>query len=98
LTRPFDVEFQPFHPHHAKFRERPLIALSVDGELSFAFSRPKFSAAWAAYSVYPHACLISAVAVPWRSNSELAQKVRDRFVAEGFPQLQALTDVRPTRK
>jgi hypothetical protein len=98
LARPFDVEFQPFHPSYQRFRERPVIALSVDGELSFAFSRPKFSAAWAAYSIYPHACLISAVAVPWRENSELAQKVRDRFVAEGFRQLQPLTDVRPTRK
>lgn len=100
LTKPFDVDFQPFRPHYAKFRERPLIELSVDGELSFAFSRPQFSAAWAAYSIYPHACLISAVAVPWRSkaNTELAQKVRDRFVSEGFAQFQPLTDVRPTRK
>jgi hypothetical protein len=98
LARPFDVEFQAFHPSYQRFRERPVIALSVDGELSFAFSRPKFSAAWAAYSLYPHTCLISAVAVPWRDNSELAQKVRDRFVAEGFRQLQPLTDVRPARK
>jgi len=83
LTKPFDVDFQPFHPHYAKFRERPLIALSVDGELSFAFSRPQFSAAWAAYSVYPHACLISAVAVPWRKDAELAQKDLRAAIARG---------------
>lgn len=98
LTKPFDVVFQPFRASYQRFREQPVIALSVDGELSFAFARPRFSAAWAAYSLYPHTCLISAVGVPWRSSGELAEKVRDRFVAEGFPQLQPLTDVRPTRK
>lgn len=98
LTKPFDVDFEPFRPHHGRFRERSRIALSVDGKLSFAFSRPQFSAAWTAYSIYPHTCLVSAIAVPWRTDPELARKVRDRFVAEGFAQLQPLTEVRPTRK
>lgn len=94
----FDVVFSPFHPHYAKFRERPLIELSVDGQLSLGFSRPEFSAAWAAYSLYPKACLIAAVAVPWRTRSDLAKLVRDRFVNEGFPALQALSEARPVRK
>ena len=94
----FDVEFDPFHPHHARFRDKPMISLAVDGRLSLGFARPEFSAAWAAYSLYPKTCLISAVAVPWRSSSELAKQVRDRFVNEGFAQLQPLTEVRPARK
>lgn len=94
----FDVEFDPFHPHHARFRDKAMISLSVDGRLSLGFSRPEFSAAWAAYSLYPKTCLISAVAVPWRSSRELAKQVRDRFVTEGFLQLQPLTEVRPVRK
>ena len=98
LIKPFDVDFGQFHPHHSKFHGRSLVTLAVDGKLSLGFSRPEFSAAWAAYSLYPKACLISAVAVPWRSTPELAQKVRDRFVEEAFVQLKPLTEAAPTRK
>jgi hypothetical protein len=96
--RPFDVEFGAFQPQHSKFRDRSLIALSVDGSLSLGFSRPKFSAAWAAFAIYPKACLISAVAVPWRETPELAAQVRDRFVKEGFGLLEPITETRPFRK
>ena len=98
LIKPFDVDFDPFHPHHSKFRAKSLVTLDVDGKLSLGFSRPEFSAAWAAYPLYPKTCLISAVAVPWRTNHDLAQKVRDRFVSEGFAQLQPLTEEPPHRK
>jgi hypothetical protein len=98
LIKPFDVEFAPFRPHYEKFHDRALVTVAVDGKLSLGFSRPQFSAAWAAYSLYPKACLISAVAVPWRDTPELAQKVRDRFVAEAFGQMKPLTEVRPARK
>ena len=98
LIKPFDVDFDPFHPHHSKFKEKALVALDVEGKLSLGFSRPKFSAAWAAYPLYEKTCLISAVAVPWRTDEALARKVRDRFVSEGFAQLVPLTEVRPTRK
>jgi hypothetical protein len=94
----YDVDFDPFQAHHSKFRERPLIALTVDGEVSLGLSRPQFSAAWAAYAVYPRACLILSMAAPWRSAPELAQRVRDRFVAEGFALLDARTETRPYRK
>jgi hypothetical protein len=93
----FDVEFSPFHPSYRKFRDQSVIALSVDGKLSLGFARPEFSAAWAAYSLYPKTCLISAVAVPWRGDPEAARRVRDRFVSEGFAQLQPLTETRPVR-
>ncbi|HET9954195.1 MAG TPA: hypothetical protein VFQ61_06815 [Polyangiaceae bacterium] len=97
-TQPFDVDFEPFKPHHSKFQGRSLITLAVDGQLSLGFSRPKFAAAWAAYPAYAKACLISAVAVPERDAPELAKQVRDRFVAEGFAKLEPLTETRPYRK
>ncbi len=94
----FDVDFDPFHPHHERFKGKSLISLSVDGKLSMGFSRPEFSAAWAAYSLYPNTCLISAIAVPWRKSAALAGQVRDRFVSEGFTQFQPLTETRPVRQ
>lgn len=94
----FDVMFDPFQPHYMSFREHPVIALSVDGRVSLGFSRPEFSAAWAAFTVYPNACLILAVAVPHRERPDLARQVRDRFVEEGFLQLVPDTETRPHRK
>ena len=96
--QPFQVDFDPFKPHHDKFRGKSLIALSVDGQLNWGFGRPQFSAAWAAYSLYPHTCLVSAVGVPWRGNEALAAQVRDRFVTEGFAKLEPVSQVRPERK
>jgi hypothetical protein len=38
------------------------------------------------------------MAVPWRNHAELAQQVRDRWVAEGFERMNPLTTSRPERK
>ena len=40
LIKPFDVDFDPFRPHHSKFRAKSLVAVGVDGKLSLGFSRP----------------------------------------------------------
>jgi hypothetical protein len=71
---------------------------AVDGEFSAAFSTTAFSAAWAAYPAYSDGCLIYAVAVPWRDHPQLAKQVRDRFVAEGFVQVDPKTAERAVRK
>lgn len=97
-VKSYEVKFEPFKAHHARFLDRPLIELSVDGSVNLGFSRTEFSAGWAALSYYPHACMISAVAVPWRTRPELAKKVRDRFLVEGFTHIQPLTATRPYRK
>lgn len=95
--KPYDVKFQPFQAHHGKFFDKPLIGIAVDGTVNLGFSRTEFSAGWAAYSFYPHACMIMAAAVPWRGSPELAKRVRDRFVNEGFPNAKPLTEARPVR-
>lgn len=94
----FDVEFGAFRVHHSRFQTRPMLTLAVEGQLSFGFSRPQFSAAWAAFPVYPKACLISAVVVPWEGQRALADRLRDRFIHEGFAQTRPLTETRPFRK
>jgi hypothetical protein len=94
----YDVKFEPFQAHHGKFFDRPLVGLAVDGSVNLGFSRTEFSAGWAAYAYYPHACMVMAVAVPWRDRPERAKRVRDRFLNEGFPKSKPLTDTRPYRK
>jgi hypothetical protein len=94
----FDVDFKPFSVKHGRFRERSRIAFTMDGSVLLGFSRPDFSAAWTAYAIYPGACLISAIAVPWRKHPQLARKVRDRFVEEGFGLIEPKTETAPYRR
>lgn len=97
-TKPFDVKFGPFAVHHERWRDQRLDIHAVDGEFSAAFTTTAFSAAWAAYPAYNDGCLIYAVAVPWRDHPALARQVRDRFVSEGFTQVEPKTLERATRK
>jgi hypothetical protein len=92
-----DVRFEPFHTTLARWRDQPLVIQSMDGWVSWGISSTDFSAAWAAYPAYKDACLIYAVAVAWRDSKDLAQKVRDRYVHEGFVNLQALTEEKAYR-
>ena len=97
-THAFDVKFSPFESHLGKWQSQILESRSVDGKVNLGFEAAEFSGAWAAYPSYKDACLVLAVAVPWRDHPELAQKLRDRFVSEGFPRLAVASDVRPVRK
>ncbi len=94
----FDVKFDEFKVKWAKWRNQPLMISYVDGKLNWGLSRVEFSGAWAAYPAYTNACLIYAVGVPWREHQDLAQKLRDRFMEEGFAQMDTLTTDRPYRK
>jgi hypothetical protein len=94
----FDIKFDEFKVKWAKWHKQPLMVSYVDGRLNWGLSQVEFSAAWAAYPAYPNACLIYAMGVPWRDHGELAQKLRDRWVEEGFPLMNTLTSERPYRK
>jgi hypothetical protein len=87
----FDVKLSPFQTKVVRWREQPLVIQTVDGWVSWGIGSADFSAAWAAYPAYKDGCLIYGVAIPWREQPELAKQVRDRWVAEGFVSLNALT-------
>jgi len=97
-THPFDVKFSPFETSLGKWQGKILESRAVDGRLNWAFTTSEFSGAWAAYPAYADGCLVVAVAVPWRDHKELAQKLRDRWVSEGFPLAVVASDARPERK
>ncbi len=97
-THPFDVKFSPFESHLAKWQGQILESRSVDGKVNLGFTASEFSGAWAAYPAYKDACLVLAIAVPWRDHKELADKLRDRWVNEGFPLLAVSTTEKPARK
>lgn len=97
-THAFDVKFSPFESHFAKWQNQILETRSVDGRVNLGFTSAEFSGAWAAYPAYPDACLIFAIAVPWRDHKDLAEKLRDRWVSEGFPMLQVTSAIKPERE
>lgn len=94
----FDVKFEPFGVRFTRWHDKTVHIHHVDGEFSSGFSTTQFSAAWAAFPAYESACLIYAVAVPWRRHPELARRVRDRWVEEGFSHVEPKTKERPYRK
>jgi hypothetical protein len=93
----FDVKLSPFQTKIARWRNQPLVIQSVDGWVSWGISSAEFSVAWTAYPAYPNACLIYGIGVRWNEQPELAKLARDRFVNEGFAELQALTPEKPFR-
>src|SRR6478736_193171 len=97
-THPFDVKFGPFETSLGKWQGKILESRAVDGRVNLGFTTSEFSGAWAAYPAYADGCLVVAVAVPWREHKDLAQKLRDRWVSEGFALAVVASDARPERK
>ncbi len=96
--RNFDVKLGPIEQKDEHWRGEPMDVEYVDGNVDFGFSHHRFSAAWATYPAYPDACLTYAIAVPWRGQKDVAEKLRDRWVEEGFSQMRTLTKKGPHRK
>ena len=96
--RNFDVKLGSIERKDGHWRGKQMDVESVDGNVDFGFSHHHFSAAWATYPAYPDACLTYAIAVPWRGQKELAQKLRDRWVDEGFSRMRTLTKKAPHRQ
>jgi hypothetical protein len=94
----FDVKLGPVGVRESRWRDQKILIQFVDGRVDSAFSRREYSAAWTAYPAYPDACLIYAMAAAWREHPELAKKLRDRWVADGFTRMHTLTPGRPYRK
>lgn len=97
-SKSFEPKLDAIGERVSKWRDKPLLIHFVDGYADVGFSRREFSAAWAAYPAYPDACLIYAVAVPWRDHPAEARKVRDRFLTEAFERVNPITPTRAVRK
>jgi hypothetical protein len=97
-AKTYEPKLESIGERESRWRDQPISIRFVDGYADVAFTRKHFSAAWAAYPAYPDACLVYAVAVPWRTQPELAKKVRDRFLLEAFEKVDALTPAKPVRK
>ncbi len=97
-VRTYEVQLGRIGVRQSQWRDHPITVRYVDGSVDLGFDHYDFSAAWATYPAYPDACLAYSVAVPWRGHGELARKVRDRFVDEGFQQMRVLTEKGPRRQ
>lgn len=97
-SKTFGPKLDSIGERQSKWRDKPLVIHFVDGYADVGFSRREFSSAWAGYPAYPDACLVFAVAVPWREGGEQARKVRDRFLTEAFERVNPLTATKAVRK
>lgn len=72
-----------------------VVVRAVDASVDSLFSHKRYAGAYAAYHLWPGTCTILGFAVPTGDDDELARKVRDRYVAEGFPALDRRRDTAP---
>lgn len=81
-----------------RFQDQELLIHQADGELSMFFTTYRFSVAWAAYPGYEGGCVVYSTVILWGEEPKLAQKVRDRWVREGFERYVARTAELPERR
>ncbi len=81
-----------------RFRDQDLLIHAADGELSMFFTTYRFSVAWAAYPGYEGGCIVYSAGVLWGDDPKLAQRVRDRWVREGFERYVPRTVELPVRR
>jgi hypothetical protein len=96
-ARSWQVELRPIESATTEWNGQRIVVHWVDGHVDTLLSRRRFSAAWAAYPAYAEACVVYGVAAQWHEQPELARRVRDRFVGEGFSKLIPLTETTPYR-
>jgi hypothetical protein len=83
----FDVELAPGSISRVPWQHGEAVIKSVEAEIRTLFSHKQYAAAYGAYRMWPGTCTIFGVAVPVRGAEELARAVRDRYVREGFGQM-----------
>jgi len=92
-----DVARSPWSPDGQKREgEGEVVVKSVEAQINTILSKKSYSAAYAAYVMWPKTCTIFGIAVPVRDSQELAQQVRDRYVSEGFWRIERHTDKAPS--
>jgi hypothetical protein len=72
-----------------------VVIKSMDAQINTLFSKKAYSAAYAAYVMWPKTCTIFGLAIPIRENLELAHEVRDRYVNDGFSRIERRSDTTP---
>lgn len=96
--RDFQVQMGTVREEVVRWRKQNILVHRSFAEVAVGFDTKQFSAAWAAYPAYPHACLLFAQAVPWDGERSLAEAVLDRWIAEGVARLTPLTEEPPKRQ
>jgi hypothetical protein len=96
--RDFQVQLGTVQEDVVRWRKQNILVHRSFAEVAVGFDSKQFSAAWAAYPAYPHACLLFAQAIPWDGERALAEAVLDRWINEGVARLTPLTEDAPKRR
>ncbi|MGE5783671.1 MAG: hypothetical protein ACM3ZE_03740 [Myxococcales bacterium] len=95
--RAFSVAIGPITETEIEWQGKRVVVHSVDGAFPWGFKRIEFTAAWAAYPAYEHACLIHGIGVRHEERVDLAHAVRDRWILDVAPNLETRTSTKPYR-
>lgn len=86
-ARSFGVKLESPASAQARWHRGEVVIRSVDARIESWFSKKRFSAAYAAYRMWPGSCTVVGIAVASQGAEEEARRARDRYVNEGFGRL-----------
>ena len=91
----FGVKNSPVLEAKPEWEGKELLVHATDGAIRVFFSKYEFSTAWAAYPAYENGCLVFAFATLWGEKPEIARDLRNRWVQDVAPLIQAETAALP---
>lgn len=86
-ARTFRVKLEPATTSHVRFGKSDIVVRSLSARIDTWLKRSSYSAAYAAYPLWPRVCTVVGIAVASGKSEETAKLVRDRYVKEGFAKL-----------
>jgi hypothetical protein len=84
----FGVTTTPAETTRARWARGEVVIRTIDAQVSSLIWQRSYAAAYGAYTMWPGTCTVLGVAVLVKGSDELAHRVRDRYVREGFAAMQ----------
>jgi hypothetical protein len=91
----FGVEMGPATTSTMRWAKGDVVVKALDARVDSILAKRTYAAAYGAYLMWPSTCTVFGVAVPFNGADELAHQVRDRYVREGFAQMQQQSEQIP---
>ncbi len=95
-ARSFRVKLEPATTKRIRFGKDEITVRSLEARIDTLLKKSSYSAAYAAYPLWPGTCTVVGIAVASKDAGDAARLVRDRYVDEGFQKLIRASKTVPT--
>lgn len=86
-ARSFGVKLESPASTETRWHRGEVVIRAVEARIESWFSKKRFSAAYAAYRMWPGSCTVAGIAIASDGAEDEARRARDRYVREGFSRM-----------